>query len=428
MQKVLSTLIENKKVLILGFGREGRSTLREIQNAGGFKTLAVSDMKDIEDFLGEGVTKITGEGYLDCIDDFDVVFKSPGVVLKKDASLYSATITSEMDVFLEAYRNQVIGITGTKGKSTTSSMIAHVLKENRDNVLFAGNIGIPVFDIAEDVNENSVIVLEMSCHQLEYIKISPKYSVLLNIYEDHLDHYGTREKYAKAKKNIYQFQGPQDFLFTTEETLKECENIPSKVVLAAKENAPLKSFAEVGSMLKGEHNILNATIAFEVLKQFSIDKEAFLLALKSFKGLAHRLSFIGSKDGIDYYDDSISTTVQSSISAIESIENAGTILLGGMERNLVYDELIDYLVGSKLDRIVFMYSSGKRMYDMYKAATVNCDDAPECYYALDLNEAVKNAVAYAKEGSAIILSPAAASYDHFKNFEERGDIFKSLVF
>ncbi|MCQ2520417.1 MAG: hypothetical protein MJ107_07795 [Lachnospiraceae bacterium] len=181
-------------------------------------------------------------------------------------------------------------------------------------------------------------------------------------------------------------------------------------------------------MLKGEHNKLNAAFAFCVVKQFAVDTEGFLNAFKSFEGLPHRLQFIGSKDGVDYYDDSISTTVKSAISAIESIENAGTILLGGMERNLEYDELIDYLLCCKLRRIVFMYSSGKRMYEMYREKIEEYPTAPEFCFEENLEEAVKNAMAYAKEGSAVILSPAAASYDHFKNFEERGDIYKNLIF
>lgn len=432
MKKVLKQIITNKNILILGFGREGKSTLREVLALGGFLSVAISDAKDIPSEIKaeipENVSYITGPGYLDCLDEFDVVFKSPGVVLKKPAAEYKALITAQMDIFIEAYRDNIIGITGTKGKSTTSSLIAHILKENGKNVLFAGNIGIPVFDICEQVEDDSVIVLEMSCHQLEFIKVSPRISVLLNIYEDHLDHYGTREKYAEAKKNIYRWQKKEDFLFTTAATLEECKDTPGRVIIIDKSMAPFTDLAETGSLLKGNHNILNAAFAYNVVKEFGIDGAGFMKAFPSFVGLPHRLQFIGSKDGIDYYDDSISTTVKSAISAVESIENAGTVLLGGMERNLEYDELIDYLLTSKLQRIVFMYSSGKRMYEMYREKFEEYPAAPEFCFEENLEEAVKNAMAYAKEGSAVILSPAAASYDHFKNFEERGDIYKNLIF
>ena len=203
MKTVLKELILNKKILILGFGREGRSTLREIMSLGGFSSISVADKNDVSDIVPNDIPVIFGDTYLDIIDEYDVVFKSPGIVLKRPADEYKALIVGEMDVFVKAYGDRIIGVTGTKGKSTTSSLIAHILKENGKNVLFAGNIGIPVFDIADKVTKDSVIVIEMSCHQLEYIRYSPHVAVLLNIYEDHLDHYGTREKYALAKKHIY---------------------------------------------------------------------------------------------------------------------------------------------------------------------------------------------------------------------------------
>ena len=428
MNKVLSSIIDNKKVLILGFGREGKSTLREIMALGGFSSVTISDKNAVSDIGYDNVETITGEEYLDCLDDFDVVFKSPGVVLPKSIDTYKCHITGEMDVFLEAYGKQVIGITGTKGKSTTSSLIAHILRESGRKVLFAGNIGIPVFDIAREVEPDSIIVVEMSCHQLEFIRFSPHVAVLLNIYEDHLDHYITRARYAEAKKNIYRYQDSSDVLFISGETLPECEDIPGEITVVDKCMAPFEKLEETGSMLKGEHNVLNAAFAYKAVSYYGITSGEFMNAFPSFKGLPHRLEFIGNKDGIDFYDDSISTTVKSAISAIESIDNAGTILLGGMERNLEYEELIDYLKTCKLNRIIFMYDSGQRMYSMYKEATKSLENAPEAVYTENLEEAVKNAIAYAKEGSAVLLSPAAASYGYFKNFEERGAVYKSLIF
>lgn len=428
MREILKKLIKNRRVLILGYGREGKSTLREIVNAGGYECVAISDQKEVTDVLPEGVKRIYGSGYLECIDNYDVVFKSPGIVLPRNADEYKALITSEMDVFLECYRGRSIGVTGTKGKSTTSSLLAHILRRCGKSVLFAGNIGIPVFDIWDDVREDSVIVLEMSCHQLEYIKFAPRVSLLLNIYEDHLDHYGTREKYAAAKKNIYLKQRPGDILFTTKETAAECENLPPDVNFVDAGMMPFEDFSEVGSKLKGAHNVLNAAFVYETVKLFGINQNEFIKALRSFEGLPHRLQLLGEADGVEYYDDSISTTVMSAISAVESVENAGIIILGGMERNLDYTELIEYLVKSRLDRIIFMYASGKRMYDMYGKALKMHFRSPHAVYCEDIKAAVKDAKENARKGTAVLLSPASASYDHFKNFEERGDVFKSLVF
>ena len=428
LRDILKDLINNKKILILGFGREGRSTLREILNVGGYESVTIADQKSVDKELLEGVTTVTGEGYLDCLDDYDVVFKSPGVVLKKPADEYKAYITSEMDVFLKAYGDKVIGITGTKGKSTTSSLIAHVLKEAGREVLFAGNIGVPVFDIADLVKADSVIVLEMSCHQLEFVKYAPKRAVLLNIYEDHLDHYGTREKYAAAKKNIYRKQKEDGILYVLDEFSPEPFEYKGTVNPVNESMAPFSDFSEVeGATLKGRHNVLNCAFAYRVCKEYGVSEETFIKAVGSFKGLPHRLEYIGSLNGVDYYDDSISTTVKSAISAVESIKNAGVLLLGGMERNLEYEELIDFLADSSLDALIFMYASGKRMYDMYLEKTKG-KKGPEAILKTDLKEAVETAKNRAKPGRAVILSPAAASYDSFKNFEERGDVYKSLVF
>lgn len=428
MKTILKTLINNKKVLILGFGREGRSTLREITDAGNFQSITIADAREITAELPANVSTVTGENYLECLDDYDIVFKSPGVVLPKHADEYKAVISSEVDVFLKAYGKQAVGITGTKGKSTTSSLIAHVLKSAGKEVLFAGNIGIPVFDIWKEVTQNTIIVLELSCHQLEFLKYAPHNALLLNIYEDHLDHYGTREKYAAAKKNIYLKQGAEDILFTIEEERPDASVYEGKTVCVEKTDAPFSDFDEVsGATLKGKHNVLNCAFAYAVTKNFGVDEGTFINAVGSFKGLPHRLEYIGTKNGIDFYDDSISTTVKSAISAVESIKNAGVLLLGGMERNLEYGELIDYICSSKLDSVVFMYASGRRMYDMYTAKDKD-SFAPKAYLAKDLSEAVNCAKNNAKEGKAVILSPAAASYDSFKNFEERGDVYKSLVF
>lgn len=427
MNKILTELIKNKKILILGFGREGKSTLRELLKAGGYSKITISDQKEISAELPENVSTVTGEGYLDCLDDYDVVFKSPGVVLKQPADEYKAFVTSEVDVFLEAYKEQVIGVTGTKGKSTTSSLIAHVLNEAGKNVLFAGNIGIPVFDIWEEVKPDSLIVLELSCHQLEYLRVAPHRAVLLNIYEDHLDHYGTREKYAAAKMNIYRKQSEEDCLYVNSEFVPGEEYL-GKVIEVSLDEMPFKSFDEFpDATLKGKHNLFNCGFAYLISKDLDIAYDIFASAVGSFKGLPHRLEFLGKRNNVDYYDDSISTTVNSAINAVESIENAGVLLLGGMERNLDYRDLIDYLVSCKLNSLVFMYESGKRMYGMYEEAPKGME-APKAYLVKDLKEAVICAKKVVEEGKAVILSPAAASYDSFKNFEERGDVYKSLVF
>ena len=210
LKETLYRLCAGKRVLLLGFGREGRSTLRLLTAVGGWASLTVADENRVD--TGD-IPLVCGENYQDAIEGSDVVFKSPGVVLKRPFDSYSAFITSQTEVFLSVYGRQCIGITGTKGKSTSSTLLYHVLKEAGIGCVLLGNIGIPPFDRVAEIGPHTLVVMELSCHQLEYTRFAPHTAVLLNIFEEHLDHYGTFEKYRAAKENIYRCQETGDFLF-----------------------------------------------------------------------------------------------------------------------------------------------------------------------------------------------------------------------
>ena len=424
MKKVLSDLIKDKRVLLLGFGKEGQATYKLLGEIGGYSRLDIADMKHI-DGVDEKTAVFSGENYMSVIDDYDVAFKSPGIVLPKERAEYRCMITSQTEIFLQVYGRQTIGITGTKGKSTVSSLLYHVLHENNVPCFLVGNIGKPVFEIADMIERDTTIVFEISCHQLEWCKYSPSLAVLLNIYEDHLDHYGTRENYAKAKKNIYLNQYPLDTLYCTEEFKPSRDEAKARIIVADKEILPFKSFNDInGVKLRGTHNMVNCSFVYNIAKSYGITDEQFITSLKSFAPLRHRLELIGSKDGIDYFDDSISTTVESTISAIESIDNAYTVLIGGMDRGIDYTKLVDYLLQNNGLNIILMYQSGKRILEMLN----NAGYSGKVSYCDDLHAALHSAQQTTPAGGACILSPAAASYGYFKNFEERGDVFKSIVF
>lgn len=423
MEKLIQA-VKNKKVLILGFGREGKSTLRTILEEGVDCTVTVSDKMDVSKDIPKNVSLVCGENYLECLDDYDVVFKSPGIVLPKEMEEYKCEITSQTEIFISEFKNQIVGITGTKGKSTTSSFLYYALTEGGKDALFAGNIGIPVFDIAKRVNPDTIIVLELSCHQLEFAKTSPHRACLLNLYEDHLDHYGTIEKYHAAKRKIYEMQNENDILYTVKETDSVSKG---KTEYIDKELLPFRNFDELeGTGFRGNHNLLNVAFAYKVCTDYGVSKESFIDSVKTFKTLDHRLEFVGCFNGIDYYDDSISTTVKSTISCVNSIKNSSVLLVGGMERNIDYTELVDYFVNCSLDMIVCMYQSGERIFNMYNALEKR-ENSPKALCVKDLEEAVLVAKTFCKKGGAVLLSPAAASYGYFKNFEERGDKFKELI-
>lgn len=437
----LSNFTENKSICILGFGREGKSTYRLLSEYCSCKSVTICDLNPVDrklNKLPESVAIITGEHYQDTLSDFDMVFKSPGIVLKKTPSELDCIVTSETQVFFEFFHRQIIGITGTKGKSTVSSLIYHVLRESGKDCLFAGNIGIPVFDIADDVKENTVIVCELSCHQLEYMTVSPHTAVMLNLYEEHLDHYGTMQKYSAAKKNIYLHQEKSDRLFINYNLLP----VEAKATVYSVSNSERKADFFIGNSqltcnlgpvykipaddmkLLGVHNHYNAAIAYLVCNMYDVGDDDFTKALCSFNPLAHRLEFVDEINGVRYYDDSISTACATAIEALKSVPSPGTILIGGMDRGIDYTELIEFLSDFQVN-IICMETSGKRIFEEIKLSDF---DAPErVCYAEHLEDAVKLAAEITPTGKSCVLSPAAASYGIFKNFEERGDVFKKLV-
>lgn len=464
LEKIRQT-VEGKKVLILGFGREGHSSLRLVRKAGGYKELAIADQKQIdaskEEWNGE-VALHTGSGYLDqeLLDSYDVVFKSPGVVLPREPSCYRCRFVSQTGLFIERFRDQIVGITGTKGKSTTSSLLYHILKENGENTVLAGNIGLPVFDIAEEIMPGEVIVLELSCHQLEHLTVSPHIAVLLNIYEEHLDHYGTMAKYVRAKQNIYAWQKEDDILFCNVEVLpgkevegagKESAQVPCRAEIISAVMVPEGKKArgvgdievagnavryrgsglhipENGISLFGRHNYFDIGVVYGICKEFSVTDEKFLKALRSFQTLPHRLQYLGIKGGLRFYDDSISTIGETTVQALESIKNVDSVLIGGMDRGVDYTRLEEYLTGSSVRHIILMEETGRRIYHEIEENYPTLFESGRLELTGHLNEAVDLARSLGSEGGACVLSPAAASYGIFKNFEERGDYFKTYVF
>lgn len=425
---------ENKSVCILGFGREGKATYKILSEYCSLKKIAVADINNIDN-LPESVELICGENYQKSLDDFDMVFKSPGIVLEKQPSELKCLITSETQVFFEVYREQIIGITGTKGKSTVTSLIYHILKESGKDCRIAGNIGIPVFDIAESITDKTIVVCELSCHQLEYMTVSPADAVFLNLFEEHLDHYGTMERYYNAKKNIYLHQERDDCLLISSDIAPEnSPELLQYIYGISAENAEAEVYVHDGIVkwdyhddyiiptdkikLLGVHNHYNIAVAYFVTA-FYVEREEFEKALCTFNPLAHRLEYVDTVNGIRWYDDSISTACATAIEAVKSVPNIATILIGGMDRGIDYTSLVDFLSTADIN-VVCMESSGKRIYDMFQSKN-------NVYYVPHLEDAVKLANEITPKNHSCVMSPASASYGIFRNFEERGDVFKSLV-
>ena len=442
MLETIKQYIENKKVLILGYGREGKSTYKLLQKVKVYEKLSIADLNPVTEEVDENVTLVTGENYQRNLNDYDVVFKSPGIVLEKEIEDYSCEIISQTEVFFKRFREQIIGITGTKGKSTTTTLLYHVLKEAGVKCVLAGNIGIPAFDIVEQIEEDTVICFEMSSHQLEYMSVSPKVGVLMNIHEEHLDHYGVMEKYVAAKEKIYRNQKSGDKLICNVDILPKEEDCKAQVISVGYEDSGAdliikekeivwkeKTFILPVSEIKmiGIHNYYDIGVVYALVQDYKIEDKVFKEALKTYEPLPHRLQYIGSADGVKYYDDSISTICDTTIQALTSLKDADTVLIGGMDRGIDYEELILFLSQHEIPNIILMEATGKRIYEEINTSYPQFQGKERIKTVEHLEQAVELAKQITQKGKSCVMSPAAASYGIFKNFEERGEVFRQLV-
>lgn len=437
--KVLKDMIADQRVLLLGFGREGRALYRRIKQVGGYAALGIADRNTIAD-APKHVKLHLGEAYQKAMHTYDIVFKSPGIVLECKLETLPCRVTSLTELFLTAYREQCIGITGTKGKSTTSSLLYHVLQTAGVRSVLGGNIGIPMADLYEQITPETVIVLEIGVHQLEYIGVSPKTAVFLNLFEEHLDHYGTFEYYAYCKQNIYRHQMTGDWLLCGQVGLPVEGDCKAEIKRLAMDDPEADVSLYDGNVLRsgndtlklpemiplnGMHNRLNCAVVYAVAKKCGVSDSAILQGILSFEPLPHRLAFIGEYDGIRWVNDSISTACETCIQALNSLPDTDTVLIGGMDRGISYKPLLDYLAASSVPHIILMSDSGKRM--LAEAENYGAALTDRITYAELLPEAVEIARTCTGSGKIALMSPAAASYNVYRNFEERGEHFRRLV-
>ncbi|MCQ2506380.1 MAG: UDP-N-acetylmuramoyl-L-alanine--D-glutamate ligase [Lachnospiraceae bacterium] len=414
-----------KKILIWGYGREGKSSENFL------KTHFCPALIDIFEGKPE---ELKDEGY-------DYVFKSPGIpYLEKNPKLISQT-----DIFLDCFGDRTIGITGTKGKSTTSTLLYKALSSSsKQKVILVGNIGIPCLDLFDEIDNNTLVVFEMSCHQLMHAKKSPHIAIFLNLFEDHLDCYKTEKTYFEAKRNITAFQKAGD-IFICGENVPGIKTKATTYCMISNKVKPSMEYAEsfgekcektliyadelsdkLGRIcLKGEHNRLNAAFVLFICEKSGADMEKAKKEIKNFRGLPHRMEYFKTVNGVRFYDDSISTIPEATISAVKSIYGTKTVIVGGMDRGIDYSVLESFIRKRKKLNFILSYESGSRI--MSELTKQGNEKLENVYLVKDLKEASELAFKITPKGKAVVLSPAAASYGYFKNFEERGEYFKALI-
>ncbi len=448
-----------KLVAILGFGREGMSTYQLLLKQVPGARLMICDRNPetslpAGDAVGSaGVDVCTGPDYLKDIATADVIVKSPGIPFSVfDGIQLRGVITSQTEIFLSLFRDQVIGITGTKGKSTVASLLYQILQEGVRDVVLLGNIGVPCFDMVDRIKKDTVIVFEMSSHQLEGIQVSPSVAILLNIFEEHLDHYSSYQAYQQAKLNIVRWQEAGDICICNPANKVLGQLLPglnlSSTIIALGSNPSFVSHGNVffdgddlvfrvgddkqivaaaGSRRKlaGAHNLENIAAAVAVSLIQGFDADVIAGVLENFKGLPHRLEYTGIRQGVVFYNDSIATIPEATLAALEALPDTATLILGGKDRGVNIESFMQALAASAVSNFVFNGEVGARM----KALAEKMPDFRDkyLYMAVSFDEAVAHAAGVTPSGSICLLSPAAASYDAFPNFEARGNRFKELV-
>lgn len=405
--------LRGKRILILGFGREGRSTYAFLKKYLPDAVLSVADKNP-----QEGVTH-AGTAYLQAVYDYDIVVKTPGISLK-DFDTKDVEITSQTDLFLSQFHNQTIGISGTKGKSTTTSLIYHLLKESGRDAILAGNIGIPCFDIMEQIHEDSIVVYELSAHQLEYVHNSPRVGVLLNVFEEHLDHFGTFDRYKHAKFNLLRYMGADDYAVVHDSLMMDTLELGVNNVTFSRMDFDID---EEALPILGPHNYMNAKAALCACAAYGIDVQKIIPYLYNFKPLEHRLEPVGVFGGVTFVNDSISTIPQATVAACQTLGKVDFLLLGGFDRDIDYTPLVDFMKEHPVPHLLFTGKAGERMMQLLKSRGV----ASQLVVYRTMEEAFDYLNVQAKSGDACLLSPAASSYDQYKNFEERGAKFKRLA-
>ena len=409
-EEQLKDLLKGRRILIAGYGREGKSA----------ESLIKRLVPESRYTIADGNEQIASEA----AKDYDLIIKSPGVPMRVMGGVECSSLT---DLFLQVYGDMTIGVTGTKGKSTTASLIHHLLPGS----ILAGNIGIPLFDILDELREDSIVVAELSCHQLENIHRAPHISVFLNLFQEHLDHYENYLGYKMAKMQIAlkQREGDHFFYCTDNEELNllvksyelrvKSELHPYSIKNIADEERDLLAVCH----LEGEHNRSNTLVASRVVSLITRKPLSdFHFPISTFHGLRHRMEKVGCYyKGITWYDDSISTIPAAAIAAVKALGRVDTLILGGFDRGIDYTPLVDFLKESPIKNLVFVGAAGRRMLSTFHfpLSTYIVED--------DYKKIVPWCAEHTPKDGVVLLSPAAASYDAFKNFEHRGDFFRQQI-
>ncbi len=423
------------KIAILGFAREGHSVLKFLQKDREFKGAEICILdKNSGTKVPRGIKKSIGPDYLKNLGGFDIVFRAPGIpyllpeIQKAESS--GVKISSSTNLFFERCPGTIIGITGTKGKGTVSTLLYKMLKAAGNKVFLAGNIGTPALDVLPKTDKKSIVIFELSSFQLQDLKKSPAVAAVLDVFPDHLDAHKDTCEYYEAKANIarYQKSGDKVFFFRNIPLSRKAASEGKGGKIPVNEKT-FSLFSPENMAMKGWHNFRNAVMAAAIAKSLGVPEKTIASTARAFRGTEHRLELVCkiTKGGkrICFFNDSASTNPQTAAAAIEAFPEEEKILIaGGQDKNLDYGPLAEALKGSRTELVILMGENKNKIGEAIKPSGV------KIAYASGLKDSVAIAYGAAKElprSSVVIFSPAATSFDMFENYADRGEKFKKIV-
>ena len=440
--------LKGKKIAVFGLGVSNRPLVRLLLEfgcdvLGCDRTPREKLDAEVLELEAAGCKLSVGDGYLDHLDA-DLVFRTPGMhpgnPALEDLRSKGAEVTSEMEVFFEVCPCTILAVTGSDGKTTTTTLISEMLKAAGKTVWVGGNIGAPLLPRVREMNPEDYAVVELSSFQLMDMKRSPHIAVVTNLAPNHLDIHKDMDEYVEAKKTIFRCQGREDILVV---------NADNAITASFKGNGVTKTFSRQGRdayvrvvgdtitrggvpvlkkgdiLIPGEHNVENYMAAIAAVDGL-VDDETIRQVAKTFGGVEHRIELVRVKDGVRYYNDSIASSPSRTIAGLRSFPEKVILIAGGYDKHIPYDVL-----GPEICAHVKLLVLGGATGPKIRAAVEDCPDyrpgCPEIVDCVDFTAAVKSAAAAARSGDVVLMSPASAAFDQFKNFMARGKYFKDMV-
>ena len=442
--------LKRKKIGILGFGIEGKDTFEYLLKHG-IKAIIFDRAESVEfnrknPKLGTEITRYLGDNYLNNISEVDVIFKTPGIpILKPElqaAIRKGVIVTSQLEYFFDQTPAKIIGITGTKGKGTTATLIYQILKKSKKDIYLGGNIGLSAITFLDKLTPQSLVVLELSSYQLQSLKKSPEIAVLLNVTQDHLDYHKSVSEYHEAKRNIINFQNKNDFSiinadykimssfigsskgrvyqYSKKKITNGCyvdkaDNIVLQTIVG-----PIMVANANQLLLRGRHNLENVTASILAAFLAGADINSIQSVVKNFHGLEHRLELVGKVDGVAYYNDSFSTIPETAIAAIRSFDEPIILILGGSCKGSDYTELGREIVKSKVKSLILIGEMANDISEKISSKFIG----NRIFGLSTMKDIIEKTRELSTPGDVVLLSPACASFGLFNNYKDRGNQFK----